>query len=100
MGSSIQDDFYQSFLNKNSLEKDIKLNKDSFNLSQSLSEFDNIKNVTKKYEFEKFIHLLKNIKDNDKENIDNNNICKNNNLFQSNEKNNISNNKNVICTLF
>ena len=98
LGSSIQDDFYQSFLYKKSLEKDINLYKDSFNFSQSISEFDNIKNVTKKYEFEKFIHLLKNIKDNDKENIDNN-ICKNKILFQPNEKNSINNN-NVICTIF
>lgn len=56
--SSMQDDFYQSFLYKKScIGIENKQNDESFNLSQSISEFDNIKKENNKYEFEKIIHL-------------------------------------------
>jgi hypothetical protein len=58
MESIILDDFYQSLLYKKPstvIEKN--KNDESFNLSQSISEFDNIKKEKNKYEFEKIIHL-------------------------------------------
>ena len=58
MDSIILDDFYQSLLYKKP-SIIIEKNQDdkSFNLSQSISEFDNTKNEKNKYEFEKIIHL-------------------------------------------
>ena len=53
--SSLQDDFYQSLIYKKSF-KNIIMKEDSFNLSNSISEFNEKNNDKKQYDFEKIMH--------------------------------------------
>jgi hypothetical protein len=99
--SSIQDDIFQSLLRRNS--KEINQKEDTFNLSQSISEFD--KTIKKKdnYEFENIIHAPM------KNNNQANNIHFLDSIRKENKKDNSNKvqnsdekdeNKNNLCIIF
>jgi hypothetical protein len=99
--SSIQDDIFQSLLRRNS--KEINQKEDTFNLSQSISEFD--KTIKKKdnYEFENIIHAP--MKNNNQannihflDNIPKENKKDNSNKVQNNDEK--DENKNNLCIIF
>ena len=103
MESSIQDDIYQSLLKNNS--KEINQKEDSFNLSQSISEFDKAVKRKKNYEFENIIHLpMKN--NNQSENIhildkiENQNTKENLSKIQKSDENKKDENENHLCIIF
>lgn len=103
--SSIQEEIYQSLLKK--ISKEVNKKEDSFNLSQSISEFDTEVKRKNKYEFENIIHLpMKN--NNQTNNIHylyntrNQNLKENSNKFKtSNEKEKEKDeNENHLCIIF
>jgi len=99
--SSIQDDIYQSLLRKNS--KEVNQKEDSFNLSQSISEFDKTIKRKNNYEFENFIHLP--MKSNNQATIVHflDNIRKENKKENSNKnlkKEEKNENENNLCIIF
>ena len=103
MESSIQDDIYQSLLKNNS--KEINQKEDSFNLSQSISEFDKAVKRKKNYEFENIIHLpMKN--NNQSENIhildkiENQSKKENLSKIQKSDENKNDESENHLCIIF
>ena len=118
--SSLQDDFYQSFIYKKSFKNKI-MDEDSFNLSKSISEFNEKNNDKKQYDFEKIIHspVKKGIQFNtiyynennntkDKKGKWENNInikkedefTSSNKLNNSEEEKSNKNNRNNLCNIF
>ena len=103
MESSIQDDIYQTLVSKNS--KEINQKGDSFNLSQSISEFDKAVKRKKNYEFENIIHLpMKNNNQSDNihilDKIQNQNKKENSNKIQKNDEKEKDENENHLCIIF
>ena len=101
--SSIQDDIYQTLLRKNS--KEILQKQDSFNLSQSISEFDMANKRKNNYEFENIIHLP--MKNNNQANniqildkIQNENKKENSNNIQKSDEKVNDENENHLCIIF
>ena len=103
MESSIQDDIYQTLLKNNS--KEINQKEDSFNLNQSIAEFDKAVKRNNNYEFENIIHLpMKN--NNQSENIhildkiENQNTKENLSKIQKSDENKKDENENHLCIIF
>ena len=103
MESSIQDDIYQTLLKNNS--KEINQKEDSFNLNQSIAEFDKAVKRNSNYEFENIIHLpMKN--NNQSENIhildkiENQNTKENLSKIQKSDENKKDENENHLCIIF